>query len=538
MFNQNKDMQLFKINMFENVTCRFDYSKLTYVQHIKQDYQRIKHAKSTLNYLTYVWTTVKTQIKLLGPLILHWIDEYHVDLKQKFIGSISSTDESWDDIKKLCTWDDLQLLRTFLFDPSFVNNQFTSDLFDFVFSKHSCVKTNKNQKMNKVFNEGIFINICSYLTSLQEVTRMARTCRVFYQYTFTKNLLCNVSYSAFLKLTDKEYKKILQTNINHDWYMFQLVKNYYNYSECNMNTNAISHHYLKHYGGYRYNINSTDVVCDKLSFIQPFDPEYDTLPVEWQHLQDKTRGKLKILIIENDTKNLMTKQPYHASIICWHKSDLTSSCFAKLGCYENVHFWIVDNSTMKYHVEVDAIRFGVSQLSNKKLYIFDTEGEQRWHMILLSFHNVEVYNYCVNQLVIQTIWNNIFGKSFWFVLDYLTQKKSKYGHCEIDINIFLFNTDIKSVEITKLRRLLDQIRQWISQHQKIIQSNKLIKSFTIGIKNYDKECTINVKEMTKDWSRHVRRVFGLTHRGFKLQASNNTVQTEWEKLLKLIYDEC
>ena len=432
-------------NMFQFVTSRFDYSKLTYTEHVREDYQRIKHEKSTLNYLTYVWMTVKTAIKLLGPLILQWIDENHVDLKQKFIGNVSKTIETWDDLKQKQKWNDLQLLQEFLFNPSFVNNQFTFDLYKFVFKQRRGIQYNTNKTLNKVLNEGIFINIFNYLASIQEAACLARTCRLFYQYTFTKNFLCNISYTAILKLTDKQYRAVLQSNVDNDWYLFQLVKNYYNYSDCIQDTDAISQQHLKHYGGYRHHFHLTDVVCDKLSFIQiPKIKSHNILPIEWDSLRNRIRGKLKVLVIENDTNDLMVQEPYHASIICWYNSRLFTSCFAELGCYPDVKFWVVTDCFMLTHFEADPIKYGVSQVSNKKLYFFDDLGCQLWQIFVLSLHNVEVYNYCVNQLFIQTTWDNAVGMTFDILLDYLVKKNDKFGHCPIDINIFYFMLEMNN----------------------------------------------------------------------------------------------
>lgn len=323
--------------------------------------------------------------------------------------------------------------------------------------------------------------------------------------------------------------------------MFQLVKNYYNYSDCNDGTHAISHKYLKHYGGYRYNVDSTDLVCDKLSFIQiPKVKSNNILPYEWEFLGQKIRDRLKLLIIANDTNNLMTKNPYHASMICWHDSRLSTSCFAKLGCYPNINFWIVHNCFMSGHEKVDVIVYGVSQVSNKKLYIFadGSYGAPLWQLWQLSLSNIEVYNYCVNQLFIHTTWDDVIGMTFWLLLDYLLSKNAKFGHCPIDIYIFLFNTGTETTN-TKWLRLSKQLQKWINFNKKSIEQNKLIKSFNFGIKNHVKQFMIDVKLIKKDWEQGVTRVFD--HRNIsqtQAKSPKNLVEAQWKKLVKLIYDEC
>ena len=164
---------------------------------------------------------------------------------------------------------------------------------------------------------------------------------------------------------------------------------------------------------------------------------------------------------------------------------------------------------------------------------------------MLSLHNVEVYNYCVNQLFIQTTWDNAVGMTFDILLDYLVKKNDKFGHCPIDINIFLFyagNEQLVELKMTKWLRLSKQLRKWINQHKKLIEKNKLIKSFKFGIKNYalnGKEFIIDVKSITKDWEQGVIRVFDYKNISqTEAQTHKSVVEAEWAKLVKLIYDEC
>ena len=196
---------------------------------------------------------------------------------------------------------------------------------------------------------------------------------------------------------------------------------------------------------------------------------------------------------------------------------------------------------MLYHYSVDPILYGVSQVSNKKLYFFDNYGAQLWDVFKLSLSNINVYNYCVNQLFIQTTWGNAIGERFECLLDYLIQKNDKFGHSPIDIYIFLFHNG-PEVKMTEWLRVSKRLPKWIKLQSKLIKQNKLIKSFKFGIKNYalnGQEFIIDVKKVTKDWEQGVTRVFDDTNiPQTEAEAHESLVEAEWEKLVKLIYDEC